>query len=113
MASLTVYINSTAIDMCRKRFDFFKQQLLLFFLLSQLQLLMPKTYVSPRLRMNFDYFLHLYPCKIDKDNQDLLKIRSCSIKEREKLSKQGGDEDATEEGDSGTINPKSFDCTCK
>ena len=63
--------------------------------------------------MNLDYFLHLYPCKIDKDNQDLLKIKSFSIKEREKLSKQGGDEDATEEGDSGTINPKSFDCTCK
>ena len=63
--------------------------------------------------MNLDYFLHLYPCKIDKDNQDLLNIKSCSIKEREKLSKQGGDEDATEEGDSGTINPKSFDCTCK
>ena len=62
--------------------------------------------------MNLDYFLHLYPCKIDKDNQDLLKIKSCSIKEREKLSKQGGDEDATKEGDSGP-NPKSFDCTCK
>lgn len=74
---------------------------------------MPKTYVRLKVRMNLDYFLHLYPCKIDKDNQDLLEIKSCSIKEHEKLSKQGGDEEATEEGDSGTINPKSFDCLCK
>ena len=75
-------------------------------------LLMPKTHVRPRLRMNLDYFLHLYPCKIDKDNQVLLEIKSCSSKEREKLSKQGGDKEATDEGDTGT-NPKSFDCTCK
>ena len=74
---------------------------------------MPKTYVRPKVRLNLDYFLHLYPCEIDKDNQDSLEIKSCSIKEREKLSKQGGDEEATEEGDSGTINPKSFDCICK
>ena len=62
--------------------------------------------------MNLDYFLHLYPCKIDKENQELLKIKSCSIKEHEKLSKQEGDEEAKEEDDSGN-NPKSLDCTCK
>ena len=62
--------------------------------------------------MNLDYFLHLYPCKIDKDNQELLEIKSSSIKEHENLSKQGGNEEAKEEDDSGN-NPKSFDCTCK
>ena len=62
--------------------------------------------------MNLDYFVHLYPCKIGKDNQDLLKIESCSIKERENLSKQGGNEEAKEEHDSGN-NPKSLDCKCK
>ena len=62
--------------------------------------------------MNLDHFLHLYPCKIDKDNQELLEIKSCSIKEHENLSKQGGDEEAKEEDDSGN-NPKSLDCTCK
>ena len=62
--------------------------------------------------MSLDHFLHLYPCKIYKDNQELLEIKSCSIKEHENLSKQGGDEEAKEEGDSGN-NPKSFDCTCK
>ena len=64
--------------------------------------------------MNLDYFLHLYPCKIDKDNQELLKIKSCSIKEHKKLSKQEGDEEAKEANR--TIqenNPKSLDCTCK
>ena len=73
---------------------------------------MPKTYLRPGLRMNLDYFLHLYPCKIDKDNQELLEIKSCSIKERENLSKQGGYEEVQEEDDSGN-NPKSFDCKCK
>ena len=62
--------------------------------------------------MNLDHFLHLYPCKIDKDNQELLDIKSYSIKEHEKLSKQGGEEEAKEDNDSGN-NPKSLDCTCK
>ena len=62
--------------------------------------------------MNLDHFLHLYPCKIDKDNQELLEIKSCSIKEHENLSKQGGNEETKEEDDSGN-NPKSLDCTCK
>ena len=62
--------------------------------------------------MNLDYFVHLYPCKIDKDNQDLLKIKSCSIKERENLSKQGGNDEAKEEDDSGN-NPKSLDSKSK
>ena len=62
--------------------------------------------------MNLDHFLHLYPCKIDKDNQELLEIKSCSIKEHENLSKQGGDEEAKEEDDSRN-NPQSLDCTCK
>jgi len=62
--------------------------------------------------MNLDHFLHLYPCKIDKDNQELLEIKSCSIKEHENLSKQGGEEEAKEEDNSGN-NPKSLDCTCK
>ena len=62
--------------------------------------------------MNLDHFLNLYLCKIDKDNQELLEIKSCSIKEHENLSKQGGDEEAKEEDDSGN-NPKSHDCTCK
>ncbi|XP_073232029.1 stress-induced-phosphoprotein 1-like [Porites lutea] len=47
---------------------------------------------------------------IYKDNQELLEIKTCSIKEREKVSKQGGYKEATDEGDSGTI-PKSLDCT--
>ncbi|XP_073232027.1 stress-induced-phosphoprotein 1-like [Porites lutea] len=47
---------------------------------------------------------------IGKDNQELLKIKSCSIKEHEKLSKQEGDGEAKEEDDSGN-NPKSLDCT--
>ena len=46
------------------------------------------------------------------DNQELLEIKTFSIKEREKVSKQGGDKEATDEGGSGT-NPKSLDCTCK
>ena len=62
--------------------------------------------------MNLDHFLHLYPCKIYKDKQELLEIKSCSIKEHENRSKQGGDEEAKEEDDSGN-NPKSPDCTCK
>ena len=62
--------------------------------------------------MNLDYFVHLYPCNIDKDNHELLKIKSCSIKERENLSKEGGNEEAKEEDDSGN-NPKSLDCKCK
>ena len=62
--------------------------------------------------MNLDHFLNLYPCKIDKDNQELLQIKSCSIKENENLSKQEGDEEAKEEDDSRN-NPQSLDCTCK
>ena len=62
--------------------------------------------------MNLDYFLHLYPCKIEKDNQDLLEIKSCSVIEREKILTEEGDKAAKEEGDSRT-NQKSLDCTCK
>ena len=62
--------------------------------------------------MNLDYFLHLYPCKIDKDNQDLLEIKICSVIEREKILAQEGDKAAKEEGDSRT-NQKPLDCTCK
>ena len=48
-------------------------------------------------------FYALNSCKIDKDNQDLLEIKTCSVKEREKEGK---------EGDSRT-NQTSLDRTCK
>ena len=57
-------------------------------------------------------FLHLYSCKIDKENQDLLEIKSLSVVEHEKLLTQEGDKEAKQEGDSRT-NPKPLDCTCK
>ena len=60
----------------------------------------------------FRMFLHLYSSKIDKENQDLLEIKSLSVVERETLLTQEGDKEARQEGDSRT-NPKPFDCTCK
>ncbi|KAM7447289.1 Tetratricopeptide repeat protein 4 [Porites harrisoni] len=47
---------------------------------------------------------------IDKDNQDLLEIKTCSVKEREKILTQEGDKAAKEEGDSRT-NQTSLDRT--
>ena len=62
-------------------------------------------YMSFRLRKHiFIYFLHLYSCKIEKDNKDLLKIKMILTQEGGKVAK--------EEGDSRT-NQKSLDCTCK
>ena len=57
-------------------------------------------------------FLHLYSCKIDKENQDLLEIKSRSVVEREKLLTQEGDKEAKQGGDSGT-NLKPLDSTSK
>ena len=57
-------------------------------------------------------FLHLYSCKIDKENQDLLEIKSLSVVEREKLLTQEGDKEAKQGGDSRT-NPKPLYSTSK
>ena len=57
-------------------------------------------------------FYALNSCKIDKDNQDLLEIKTCSVIEREKVLTQEGDKAAKEEGDSRT-NQTSLDRTCK
>ena len=57
-------------------------------------------------------FYVLNSCKIDKDNQDLLEIKTCSVKEREKILTQEGDKAAKEEGDLRT-NQTSRDRTCK
>ena len=57
-------------------------------------------------------FYALNSCKIDEDNQDLLKIKTCSVIEREKILTQEGDKAAKEEGDSRT-NQTSLDCRSK
>ena len=59
-----------------------------------------------------DYFYSLNSCKIDKDNKDLLEIKTCSVIEGENILTQEGDKAAKEESDSRT-NQTSLDCRSK
>ena len=63
-------------------------------------------------KVNADYFLSLNSYKIDKDNKDLLEIKTCSVIEGENILTQEGDKEAKEEGDSQT-NQTSLDCRSK
>ena len=57
-------------------------------------------------------FYSLNSCKIDKDNTELLEIKTCSVIEGENILTQEGDKAAKEEGDSRT-NQTSLDCRSK
>ena len=57
-------------------------------------------------------FYPLNSCKIDKDNHDLLEIKTCSFIEGEHILTQEGDKPAKEESDPPT-NPRPLDRTCK